>query len=76
MLERETKIFEAKLAELVKTDSGNFVLIKEETICGTYVSIADALKAGYEKFKTQSFFVRQIVPAQQPLNFSNNYLLH
>ena len=42
MLEKETKIFEAKLSELVKTDSGKFVLIKEETIYGTYVSIADA----------------------------------
>ncbi len=76
MLETETKIFESKLSELIKTDSGKFVLIKDENIYGTYVAIADALRAGYEKFKTQSFFVRQILPAQQPLNFVNNYLLN
>ena len=76
MLEKETKIFETKLSELIKTDAGKFVLIKDESICGTYVAIADALRAGYEKFKTQPFFVRQIVPVQQPMNFANNYLLH
>ncbi|MCX6272307.1 MAG: hypothetical protein NTU44_14045 [Bacteroidetes bacterium] len=75
MLETETKTFEQKLPELIKTDSGKFVLIKEDQIYGTYAAMADALKAGYEKFRDQPFFVRQIIVTQQPMNFTNNYLL-
>ncbi len=74
MLEKETKTFEKNLPELVKTDMGKFVLIKDEKVVGTFSAVQDALKAGYEKFKDQPFFVRQIVPVQQPLNFANNYL--
>jgi hypothetical protein len=74
MLETETKTFEKNISELVKTELGKFVLIKDEQVVGTYAAMQDALKAGYEKFKDQPFFVRQIVPVQQPLNFANNYL--
>ncbi len=73
MLEKETKYFETKLPELVKTDSGKFVLIKDDQLYGTYTAMADALKSGYEKFKEQPFFVRQVLPAPQPLNFANNH---
>ncbi len=56
MLEKETKYFETKLSKLVKTDMGKFVLIKDEQIYGTYAALADALKAGYEKFREHPFF--------------------
>lgn len=71
-LEKETALFENKLPELIKTDNGKFVLIKEENVIGTFAALADALKSGYEKFKDQPFFVKQILPAQPPLNFANN----
>lgn len=74
MLEKETKYFEKKLPELIPTKVGKFVLIKDERIEGIYDALNDALKSGYEKFKDQPFLVKQIVPAQQPLNFANNYL--
>ena len=74
MLERETIIFEQKLPELVLTDNGKYDLIKEDNITGTFDTITDALKSGYEKFKDQPFFVMQILPTQQPFNFANNYL--
>jgi len=73
MLENEIKTFEKNLSDLVKTDLGKFVLIKEEQIIGTFAAMQDTLKSGYEKFKDQPFFVRQIVAVQQPLNFANNY---
>lgn len=75
MLEKETLVFEQNLPELIKTDLSKFVLIKDDQIIGTFVAIFDALKAGYEKFRDQPFFVRQVLPAQQPLNFANNFLL-
>ena len=73
MLEKETKIFEQKLPELVKTDLGKFVLVKEDKIIGVFAAIVDALSYGYEKYKDQPFFVRQVSLAQQPLDFANNY---
>jgi hypothetical protein len=74
MLEKETKTFEQKLPNLIKTDMGKFVLIKDEQIIGTFDAILDALKSGYDKFKNQPFFVKQILATQQPLNFANNHL--
>jgi hypothetical protein len=74
MLEQESKTYEEKLPELLKSDTGKFVLIKNENIIGVYTAIDDALNYGYEKYKEQPFFVREILPFQQPLNFTNNYL--
>ena len=74
MLKKESRVFEQKLPELVNTDMGKFVLIKHEMVIGTFAAILDALKSGYEKFKDQPFFVRQILPTQQPMNFANNHL--
>ncbi len=72
MLEKELQTFEQKLPELLQTDLGKFILIKEDVICGTYVAVEDALMAGYEKFLRDAFFVRQILPGNQILDFSNN----
>jgi hypothetical protein len=74
MLEKESTTFNEKLSELLKTDINKFVLIKEDKIIGTFTAIDDALNYGYEKYREQPFFVREILPLQQPLNFSNNYL--
>jgi hypothetical protein len=74
MLEKESRVFEQKLPDLVNTDMGKFVLIKDDLVIGTFAALLDALKSGYEKFKDQPFFVRQILAAQQPMNFSNNHL--
>jgi hypothetical protein len=74
MLEKEAKTFEQKLPELLKADMGKFALIKEDQIVGVFSAIADALSYGYEKYNDQPFFVRQVLPTQQPLNFVNNYL--
>ena len=73
MLEQEAKVFEQKLPELVKTDLGKYVLVKEDRIVGVFAAIFDALNCGYEKFKDQPFFIRQVSLTQQPLDFTNNY---
>jgi len=73
MLDNETKTFEQNLPELLKSDAGKYVLVKEDCIIGVFVAMADALSYGYEKYGEQPFFVRQILPMQQPLNFVNNY---
>lgn len=76
MLELEVKTYEEKLPELLKTDTGRFVLIKEQNVVGTFAAIEDALQSGYEKFKNTPFFVRQILPVQQTLNFTYNHFFN
>ena len=73
MLEKETMVFEQKLPELVKSDLGKYVLVKEDKIIGAFVAIVDALSYGYEKYHDQPFFVRQVSLTNQPLDFANNY---
>ncbi len=75
MLEKETQTFEQQLPGLLLTDLGKFVLIKGSEITGIFSALEDALKTGYEKFGADPFFIKQILPAQQPLNFANNYLV-
>jgi hypothetical protein len=54
---------------------GKFVLIKDEQIVNTFSAIQDALKTGYEKFKDQPFFVRQVVPCLRcPFSMTTNQL--
>ena len=74
MLEIETKIFEQKLPELLQTSIGKFVLIKGNQIIGVFAAMEDALNCGYEKFREQPFFVREILPMQPPLNFTYHHL--
>ena len=68
----ETRFFESKLPELVKSDAGRFVLIKGEEIKGVFIAQQDAIKAGYQLFRKEAFLVKQIIAVQQPLNFANN----
>ena len=55
MLEKEATYYESKINELIKSDIGKFVVIKDDKIIGTYESVLDALKVGYDKFKHTSF---------------------
>jgi len=72
MLETETKYFEKIFSELVSNSKGQYVLIKNEEVIGVFEAISDALKIGYEKYKEDSFFVKLIMPFQQPVNFTHN----
>lgn len=74
MLTEEMKLYRAKLAELVESSRGKFVLIHGDRIVGTYANIDEALVAGYEAFGNAAFFVKQVQPAEPPsaLNFSQS----
>ena len=45
--------------------AGEYVLIKGDEVSGFYSSYDDALKAGYEKFGLESFFVKRISVVEQ-----------
>ena len=76
MLEKEAITFEQNLPELLKSDTGKFALVKEDQVIGVFAAITDALSYGYEKYNRQAFFVREITPIQEPLDFSYHRLFN
>ena len=67
----EVATYNKKLPELLG-EIGKFILIKGEEVIGTFDTYNDAVKAGYERFKLEPFFVKQIAPAEQIQFFSRD----
>ena len=59
-LTEESRVYEANIAEWVKTRSGQFVVIHGSDVLGFYPSYENALSAGYERFGVAPFFVKLI----------------
>ena len=70
-LERELAVYHAKLAELLPAE-GKFVLIHGDDVTGIWDTYEDALRAGYEKFGLNSFFVKRIQWAETIQSFSRD----
>jgi hypothetical protein len=70
-LKRELDTYNRHLPELLG-QQGKFVLIKGAEIAGTFDSYQDALTAGYQRFKLDSFLVKQITAAEHVAYFSRD----
>lgn len=69
-LEKELKVYEAKLQGLEERE-GEYVVIQGEEIVDVYTSYEDALKAAFEKFGVDSpFLVKQIQNAEHVHQFT------
>ncbi|MBE3086018.1 MAG: hypothetical protein IMZ64_07360 [Bacteroidetes bacterium] len=68
MLTEELKYYNENLAEWLKSQSGKFVVIKDQELIGFYNSFDEALSVGARKFGLQSFLVRCIVQSQEEIN--------
>jgi len=62
VLVKETEIFNAHLEEWRKTNMGQFVLIKGDSVIGFYDSLTDAFSAGTKRYGLDDFFIKQIIP--------------
>lgn len=61
MFEKELEIYKKNLTTWIEEGRGiKFVLIKGENVDGFYDTYDLALTAGYEKYKSPPFFVKQI----------------
>lgn len=58
-LETELQTYKDRLTELSASE-GKFVLIRGSDVAGIFDTYADALSAGYERFKLAPFLVKQI----------------
>ena len=72
-LEKELETYKKHLAEL-KVHEGKFVLIHGEEIVDTFSTYEDAIKSGYQKFKTEPFLVKQI-HAIEPVFFVSRNIM-
>lgn len=63
-LEVELRKYSESLPGLL-ADEGKFVLIKGNDIVGLYETYADAIQAGYEKFRLEPFLVKHIESTDQ-----------
>jgi len=68
MLAQEIKYYYENLAEWLKSQSGKFVVIKDQELIGFYNTFDEALSIGAKKFGLQSFLVRSIEQSQDEIN--------
>jgi hypothetical protein len=60
VLEKERKVYEKEKPELLKTHAGQYALIHDDDLIGTYSSFADAYDEGVRRFGLDSFFIQEI----------------
>ncbi len=68
-LERELAYFESQLPELLKHNKGQFAVIKDETLLGTYTTFDEAFDAGVREWGTAPFLIREITEDQPKADF-------
>lgn len=71
ILQKELDFFERNRIDLFERAPGRFVLIKESELIGIFDTELEAIRAGYQKFGNEAFFVKQILEADVPLTFSS-----
>lgn len=70
-LEKERETYRRKLPEL-KAQEGKFVLIHGEDVVDFFSTYEDAIKSGYQQFKTDPFLVKRVHSAEPAFFISRN----
>jgi hypothetical protein len=60
MLEKEIEYYNGHRAELWKSDPGKYVLIKNDSLIGIYLTLEEAIIEGIRRFGIGPFMARQI----------------
>lgn len=69
VLDQELEFFKAHRKEWLKHYEGQFALVKNQQLLGTYTTIDQAVKAGYSKVGNQPFLVKQMLETDEELQF-------
>ena len=72
-LEKEQAAYERELPKLLPNE-GKFVLIHGEQVAGIFDTYHDALKVGYDRFKLDPFFIKQISAVEKVQFFTRDML--
>lgn len=68
-LTAELETFQRHKESLLRESYDKYVLIHQEELAGTFDTEADAINEGYRRFGNVPFLVKQVCPADKPLNF-------
>jgi hypothetical protein len=68
-LEREIDYYHRNQAEFLKHYENQFVLIKDETLAGTYTTELQAYEAGLAHYGNQPFLIRQVLKEEPVAHF-------
>lgn len=69
-------IFEKLLPELMQTHPGQFVLMHDGGVVAFFDSLADAARAGRERFGDTDFSIQEIASQDTSLGFHSYALCH
>ncbi len=72
-LEKEQATYQRELPNLLANE-GKFVLIHGDGVAGVFDTYHDALQIGYQQFKLEPFFIKQISAAEKVQFFSRDIL--
>jgi hypothetical protein len=66
-LSAEVAFFEEKRTEWLKHYAGQFALVKDRELLGTFSTQAEAIQAGFSRLGNVPFLVRQVLPSEAVL---------
>ena len=73
-LETELRTFESNRPQLVVQAEGQFALVHDAQIIGTYASKTDAINEGYRRLGNVPFLIKQVTKLDLPQNFVSNLI--
>lgn len=73
-LKQEIKTYNKLKKQLLAEAKGQFVLIKDDKLLGTYQNYNDALSEGYKRFGNKPFLIKQITEVEE-VNYFTRLIL-
>lgn len=72
VLERETRLFQERLPDLLEKHEGDYAVVFEDLVIGAFADEDEAIRAGLTKCGAQPFLVRQILRQERPVIVATN----
>lgn len=67
VLEKELAYFEQRKADLLAHNRGQFAVIKDDQLLGTFTTFTEAFAAGVKAWGNMSFLVKEVAPETEPV---------
>ena len=68
-LEKEWEFYQAHKDELLRHYKGQFVLIKDDNLLGTYTLFPEAFDAGVRLLGNQPFLIQQVTETEEVIQY-------
>lgn len=68
-LEKELEFFKSQKDELLRYYKGQFALIKDDKLLGTFTTLAEAFEAGVRSLGNQPFLIKQVMEGDEVIQY-------